>query len=264
MGSVRIRFALAVAIAALILAPASAEMSPTGPPSAFSGTPGLNDPLFEQFAECTGSGAASQQFPDFADAVLQSADDFEVGEVILEQVIALGSFGNPAAADIQTVTVEIYAKDGPNSLPGTLICSETGLIPAAGAADPSLDLALDGSCALAAGEYWLSVLPVMDFGGGAPGQWFWSSNASGFGDEFGFQDPDALLGPGPCNTWGFGQSTCGIGTTFPDLCMGIGGQGETVDGDPPQTPAVGTTGAIVMLLVVMAISFFYLRRRQTA
>ena len=99
-------------------------------------------------------------------------------------------------------------------------------------------------------------------GGGAPGQWFWSTNATGFGSEFAFRDPDELLGPGPCTNWGLGQTTCGIGTTHPDMCLGIGGAGG--DCCEPPVPAVGTIGAVVMMLVLMTISFFYLRRRQTA
>ena len=271
MGGVRAtiasRFALALAIGALILAPglASAALQGTGAASNYSGAPVIDNPIFEQYADCTGSGAASQQFPDFADAVLQSADDFDVsGDQTLNQVVGIGSFGNPPAADLLSVTIEVYDGDGPGGLPGTLLCSETGLVPAGGNAEPTIEVALDQSCTLGTGEYWMSVLPVMNFGGGAPGQWFWSSNATGFGSEFAFRDPDELLGPGPCNTWGAGQTTCGIGTTFPDLCMGIGAVDTGGDGDPTGTPAVGTTGVIVMLLVVMAISFFYLRRRQTA
>jgi hypothetical protein len=254
-----------LAIAALILTPgiANAQLADSGGASTFEGVPTLGNPIFEQFADCTGGGPASQQFPDFADAVLQSADDFNVsGSQTLNQVVALGSPSNAAAFALDSVTIEIYDIDGPGNFPGTLLCSETGLANAGGANDPAIDVALDGSCTLGSGSYWMSVLPVMPFGSGVPGQWFWSSNASGFGSEFVFHDPTALLGPGPCQDWGLGITTCGIGATFPDLCFGVGAAGG--DGGGTGTPAVGTTGVIVMLLVVMAISFFYLRRRQTA
>jgi len=257
-------FAVAVAIGALILAPgsASAELRATGAATNYTGTPTIPNPVFEQYADCTGSGAASQEFPDFSGSVLQSADDFEISELTcIYDLVALGSFGNPSAADIQTVTVEIYDSDGPSGLPGTLLCFETGLIPYGGPGDPALQLSLDATCCLDPGTYWLSVMPVMDFGGGAPGQWFWSSNATGFGSEFVFRDPDELLGPGPCDDWAFGQTTCGIDSSFPDLCLGIGEYGDDLPGD---VPAVSTTGAVVILLVVMAFSFFFLRRCQTA
>jgi len=260
----RVRATVALAIAVLILAPgvANAQLTASCGMSTFEGVPTLANPIFEQFADCTGNGAASQLFPDFADAPLQSADDFNVsGSQTLAQVIAIGTLGGVGLAD--SITVEVYDIDGPGNLPGTLLCSETGLVNAEGNPSATIDVALSGSCTLGSGTYWLSVMPVMAFEGGANGQWFWSSNATGFGSEFAFRDPTELLGPGPCTAWGLGQTTCGIATTFPDLCMGIGAEGGTGDGGTG-TPAVGTTGAIVMLLVVMAISFFYLRRRQTA
>ena len=261
MGNVRAavagRFVLALAIGALVFLPASAQFTSHGPAVSFSEAAQVNFPIFEQYDECTGAGPASQQFPDFDDAVLQSADDFNVsGSQTLSQVIALGGFN--LVGPITDVTIEVYDIDGPGNLPGTLLCSEVGL--ANTGVDATIDVVLDGSCVLTSGAYWMSVMPVMNFG--EVGQWFWNSNGNGFGSEFAFQDPDQLVGS-PCVTWGFGQTDCGIGTTFPNLCFGIGGAGGTGDGGT-STPAVGTTGVILMLLVVMAISFFYLRRRQTA
>ena len=262
----RVRATVALAIAALILAPCAvnAQMVSSGPRTTFEGTPVLANPIFEQYLECTGGGPASQEFPDFGGSRLQSADDFNVsGSHTLAQVIGLGSPSNAGGFNLDSVTIEVYDIDGPGGFPGTLLCSETGLANAGGPTDPAIDVALDESCVLGSGAYWMSVVPVMVFGGGTPGQWFQSTNATGFGSEFVFQDPDQLLGPGPCNSWGLGVTTCGINTDFPDLCFGVGEGGGTQDGTTG-TPAVGTTGAIVMLLVMMAISFFYLRRRQTA
>lgn len=264
MGSVRAaiagRFVLALAIGALILLPgtASAQLNASGAAVAFADVAQVTNPIFEQYDDCTGGGPASQQFPDFADAVLQSADDFNVsGENTLAQVIAIGSFS--AAGPMGPITIEVYDIDGPGNLPGTLLCSEVGII--SSGVDAEIDVVLDGSCTLTSGAYWMSVLPVMDFG--TAGQWFWSSNGNGYGSEFAFQDPDALVG-NPCTTWGLGITDCGVGSTFPDLCFGIGAAAGPGDGGSGGVPAVGTTGVIIMLLVVMAISFFYLRRRQTA
>jgi hypothetical protein len=260
MGNVRAavagRFVLALAIGALVFLPASAQLVTQGPAVGFAVEHPVTNPIFEQYDECTGGGPASQQFPDFGDAVLQAADDFNVsGSQTLSQVIALGSFS--AAGPITDVTIEVYDIDGPGNLPGTLLCSEVGLVSTGDGSE--IDVALNGACELTSGAYWLSVMPVMSFTDF--GQWFWSSNGNGYGLEFAFQDPDALVG-NPCTTWGFGITDCGVGSTFPNLCFGIGGL-ETEDGSPG-TPAVGTTGVILMLLIVMAISFFYLRRRQTA
>ena len=101
------------------------------------------------------------------------------------------------------VTVGIYASDGPGGLPGSLVCSETGLT--SGGAGATIDVWLDGSCLLSTGSYWLSVYPVMSFADF--GQWFWSSNGSGHGSEFAFQDPDSLVGD-TCTTWGLGNTDC--------------------------------------------------------
>ena len=265
MGSVRAaiagRFVLALAIGALVIMPASAQLTSSNPGTTFADAAQVANPIFEQYDSCTGSGVASQQFPDFGDAVLQSADDFNIsgGTQVLNQVVALGTFS--VAGPLGDVTIEIYDDDGAGGLPGTLLCSEVGLV--SSGVGSEVDVALDGSCSLASSTYWISVLPVMSFADF--GQWFWSSNASGFGSQFAFQDPDGLLG-NPCVSWGLGIDTCGVGgtSTFPDLCFGIGAEGGGTGDGGGGVPAVGTTGAIVMLLVVMAISFFYLRRRQTA
>ena len=264
MGSVRAaiagRFVLALAIGALVLLPgsANAQLSAQGGSANIGTFSQVSDPLFEQYDACTGGGPASQQFPDFGDAVLQAADDFNVsGTHTLNQIIAIGSFS--LVGPMGAVTYEVYDIDGPGNLPGTLLCSETGLVSTG--ADATIDVVLDGSCELGSGAYWMSVLPVMSFADF--GQWFWSSNETGYGSEFVFQDPTGLVG-NPCTTWGLGITDCGVGSNFPDLCFGIGEVPTGGDGGGGGVPAVGTTGAIVMLLVVMAISFFYLRRRQTA
>jgi hypothetical protein len=249
-----------LAVGALIFLPgtANAQLSVTGSATTFQDAAQVDNPFFEQYEACDGTGAASQQFPDFGDSVLQSADDFSVsGTTVLNQVVALGSFS--AAGPLDNITFEVYDRDGPDNLPGTLLCSEVGLVSTG--AGPEMNIALDGSCELGSGNYWLSVYPVMGFG--SNGQWFWSSNATGFGSEWAFRDPDGLTG-NPCTDWGLGQSVCGVGTTHPDLCFGIGEEPQGGDGGGGDVPAVGTIGAILMLLVVMAISFFYLRRRQTA
>ena len=91
------------------------------------------------------------------------------------------------------------------------------------------------------------------------GQWFWSSNATGYGSEFFFQDPDGLVG-NPCSSWGLGITDCGVGATFPDLCFGIGGLAND-DGTEP-IPTVSPFGAIVLVLLLAAVSLLYSRRSR--
>lgn len=208
---------LALGASALLPGIAGAQPSVSGEAVGFQGNSLLDFPLFEQYYECTGVGPASQQFPDFGDALLQAADDFNVsGTYFLEQVVAVGSFS--LSGPMGPVTFEIYANDGPGNLPGTLVCSEVGIT---STGDLSLiDIDLDGSCELTTGTYWISVYPAMAFD--EFGQWFWSSNEIGYGSEFVFQDPEGLVG-NPCSTWGLGITDCGIGASYPNLCFGLGG-----------------------------------------
>ena len=186
--------------------------------------------------------------------MLQSADDFPVGYAAeIEQVVALGSFS--LDGPLGPVTVEFYAGDGPGGLPGTLVCSEVGVDNYG--TGPVMDLGVQRGCVLQPGTYWVSVYPVMSFTDF--GQWFWSSNGSGYGSEFAFRDPDGLVG-NPCTDWGLGQTDCGVGTTYPNLCFGIGE--IRGDGDMPGVPAVGTAGSVVLLLVLLTVSAYLLKQRQ--
>ena len=268
MGSVRAtvayRFTLCLAIGALILtvpSVANAQLASHGGAAASFAGAGLSDPWYEQLDACSG-GPASQLFPDFGNAVLQSADDFTIGgpETIVE-ILAPGGFFN-GTGPFEDISYEVYDDDGPGGFPGSLLCAEAGLVNAGGLGDPVIQVIADGSCTVD-GTSWFSMLPIMSFGVG--GQWGWNVNASANGSEFVFRDPTDLLGSGTCLDWGFGVSQCGIGVAEQDLCFGLGNEPTTGDGgDGGGVPAVGTTGAIVMLLVVMAVSFFFLRRRQTA
>ena len=248
--------ALALAICASVVPSgvASAQLSDTGGAGSFPDPPEVQNPLWEQYDACTGGGPASQQFPDFGDSVLQAADDFYISGVqTLVQVVALGSFS--LAGPMGRVTVEIFDDDGPGGLPGTLLCSEVEPLNLENGAE--INLVLDASCQLSSGVYWLSVYPVISFA--ESGQWFWSSNATGYGSEFSFQDPDGLVG-NPCSSWGLGITDCGVGATFPDLCFGIGGL--TIDDGTEPIPAVSPFGAIVLVLLLAAVSLLYLRRSQ--
>jgi hypothetical protein len=250
------RLALLLSLGATLLLPGTvnAQLSGSGGAGSFQDAAQVFMPIFEQYDDCTGGGPASQQFPDFGDSVLQSADDFNVsGTRVLSQVVALGSFSS--SGPMGPITFEIYDIDGPGNLPGTLICSEVGLV--SGGDGATIDVTLDCNCELGSGAYWLSIYPVMSFTDF--GQWFWSSNSSGYGSEFAFQDPDALVG-NPCSTWGLGGTDCGVGATFPNLCFGIG-QDYTDGGEHP-IPATGPSGAIALVLIVMLTSLFYLRRNR--
>jgi len=250
------RLALLFSLGVTLLLPGTlnAQLRDSDGAASFQNAAQVFMPIFEQYDDCTGGGPASQQFPDFGDSVLQSADDFNVsGNRPINHIVALGSFS--LSGPMGPITFEIYDIDGPGNLPGTLICSEVGIVSEGD--DATIDVLLDGSCHLNSGAYWLSIYPVMSFTDF--GQWFWSSNSSGFGSEFAFQDPDALVG-NPCSTWGLGVTDCGIGATFPNLCFGIGS--FIGDGGDYPIPATGPSGAIVLVLIVMLTSLFYLKRNR--
>ena len=193
-------------------------------PGSSGASEGVLDVLFDQSAACDGAGPASQLFPDFANAVLRSADDFTVPageEWAIASVYATGAFfnANPDNGPILNVIVQFWTDAG--GLPDSLICEEVGTNVDV---EPNVRLNLSGACTapfpLAAGTYWVSIVVEMPY---APsGQWGWSSNNSANGAEFAFQDPDSLIG-NPCVTWGHGITDCGIGAPYPDLCFGLEG-----------------------------------------
>ena len=189
-----------------------------------SGLDGTGVVIFSQNNDCSGNGPASQLFPDFADAMLQSADDFVIpvgDEWIIDAVVVSGTFfnANPDSGPIDGVLVQFWTDNA--GLPGTMICEELGFN---NAPEPEMRIDLAGACLaafpLTEGTYWVSMAAIMEF---APsGQWAWNANDSTNGAEFAVQDPAGLLG-GPCVSWGSGLATCGIGATFPDLCFAFEG-----------------------------------------
>lgn len=209
--------------------------------------------LWDQTTACGGGSPASQLFPDFANSVLQAADDFVVPmgtSWTLERVFNQGSFfGGGGIGPFDSVIIQVFADAG--GLPGAMVCEETGLASAGGTSDPNLDVTLDGTCVLTEGTYWMSMMVSMDF---VPfGQYAWTVDAVGFGSEFAWQDPDGLIG-GPCTpSWGLGITTCGIGATSPDLCFGIDG----TEGGVPTMPL----GGYVALLGLMALIGLVVLRR---
>lgn len=166
------------------------------------------DVLWDQLDDLTGSGTASQVFPDFGDCVLQSADDFEVpmGQIwTINEVATVGSWS--ASGPTASVEVYIYADDG--GVPGTVIYSQIGYVPG-DPSDPDFVIPLSTPAELSAGYYWISVMSRMDFGGGTPGQWFWGLNAYSYGEARLLQDPCDLLGAGYTDWTNLGPEDLGF------------------------------------------------------
>ncbi|MBZ0180022.1 MAG: hypothetical protein K8F36_12085, partial [Melioribacteraceae bacterium] len=163
-----------------------------------------NAVLFDQISDPGGFGSASQQFPDFADCVIQTADDFLVpgSEVwTITEIQTLGSWS--AMGPTSTVDVYIWEDDG--GVPGTLVYSQLGYVPG-DPSDANFVVPLTVPAELSGGQYLLSVMSVMNFGGGDPGQWFWGTQNSGYGDIRILRDPCDLLGAGYID-WGIHGGT---------------------------------------------------------
>lgn len=256
---------LVTTAAALLFAAASQavpfSVSQIGPSIQGTGIP--NGTLFSQNGACSGNGPASQRFPDFGNAVLQSADDFTVPAGFtwdITAVHAAGTFFNANPNNGPIVSVEVQIWSAAANLPAAQLCAESG---ANGDTDPNMSLTLAGACAgimpLAEGQYFVSVMAVMPF---APsGQLAWTPNNSTNGAEFAFQDPSSLTG-NPCTTWGAGSTTCGVTTTFPDMCYTLDGSQISVVGPPPVVPTLDEIGLLALFGALAALGMAVIRFRH--
>ena len=164
------------------------------------------DVLWDQLNDLTGSATASQIFPDFGDCVLQSADDFEVpmGQIwTINEVATVGTWS--AAGPTASVEVYIYEDDG--GVPGTVVYSQIGYVPA-DPSDADFVVPLSTPAELSAGVYWISVMSNMAFG--TSGQWFWGLNAYSYGEARLLQDPCDLLGAGYTDWTNLGPEDLGF------------------------------------------------------
>ena len=168
----------------------------------------------------TGSGVASQIFPDFANSTLQSADDFMVvgtQDALICQIDVSGIFYNGATTlDGAGTSIQMTIYDDNAGIPGIAIFSENFPGSIAGPMSASFSLSPTGAPTLSAGTtYWMSIQVIMPFN--PSGQWGWESTTDGNGSGYMFQDPDAIAGG--CPSWALG-STC-TSDTGTDLAMDI-------------------------------------------
>jgi subtilisin-like proprotein convertase family protein len=192
-------------------------------------------------------GAASQIFPDFGNATLQSADDFTMGaqDASICQVDITGVFfGGGTTLNDPSISIQMTIYSDAAGVPGSVLFTENFPGSVAGSNNPSFSLSPTGAPELTAGTtYWLSVQAVMSFT--AFGQWGWISTTDGNGSHFMFQDPGNLIGG--CPTW---ATTC-VATSGSDLAMNISFNAAAPSGpisvcgtgNPQPIPVTGTGGA---------------------
>jgi hypothetical protein len=157
------------------------------------------------------NGSAAQQFPDFNNSVLESADDFTVPAPgwIIDRVDAPGAWSQTSTPTFTDVRVIIYENTAGN-LPGAVVTERSGAQTTETGA-PNFEIMLNPAITLMPGTYWLSVVVVKPFGGGS-GQWFWGNTDTVFGTTYAFRDPDNLIPSIPCPTWNY-VTVCSPGGT---------------------------------------------------
>lgn len=194
------------------------------------------------------SGIASQEFPDFGNCRLQSADDFVVpsGGWDITSVEVLGSYFN-GTGPVTTFIVEIYADNSglPNS---TALFSQTGLTYTD--VGGLFSIPLSSTIQLDPGHYWISIMADMDFL--LYGQWAWQMHAAPqINYPFANQDPCVLIGGAWGTTWTTGTTTM-PGYPTHDFCFAIYGA--------PSIPVSNWALGIGLLLISGFIVIRFRRR----
>ncbi|RKY54933.1 MAG: hypothetical protein DRP93_04400 [Candidatus Neomarinimicrobiota bacterium] len=217
-----------------------------GPAGDYDISRGVNDAaLYSQMNSDNGTSYASQEFPDFGNSRLQSADDFIVptGGWDIERVEVLSpGNGDPTS----TFIVEIFADNA--GIPGVLLHSQIGL--PFTEINQLFSIPLTSPIQLAEGHYWISVMIDQSF---SPyGQWYWQPHAgSQINNEFANQDPDQLLGGTWPVTWGSGSSTIGGRVSY-DFCFALYG--------PPPIPISNWAIYFGIFLIGLFVIFRFRRR----
>ena len=201
-------------------------MQQTGTPP--SGAPVL---LYDQTAGTTTSGMNSQNYGDFPTFANERGVDFVVpaGGWTIDFLFVDGFYTGTGSAP--TLDVRFYNDDGgtvPLSLPidpSIPACSYPALSAGADYVDNAgqFDISLPTPCSLAAGKYWVSVVPNRDFNPGGL-QWFWFGITTIVGSENAWRNPGDGFGSG-CTSWSPGVTACG--GTVPDMAFQLWGPGTS-------------------------------------
>lgn len=154
--------------------------------------------LYSQNGASVG-GVPSQRFPDFGNSELEAADNFTVTAAsgsswYIQAVSVVGS--NNGESPVEAM-FRIYADDA--GLPGDLVYESDVLPINTTTDDTDFQLILDEPLEITAGDYWLAVLDVQEFGS-AQSQWFWSYY-DGSVDDYARRDQDDLLAGSWSTDW---------------------------------------------------------------
>lgn len=139
--------------------------------------PGLmlpNTVLWNQLDSTSGIGSASQQFPDFSNGIIESADDFVVPAGVQWRIDSIDVGGQWSAAGPMTnMRYFIYDDSaGVGLRPGNVIWADSLIIPITALNNANATFKLPTPRTLGPGKYWLAVCTVHPFN--TTGQWFWT------------------------------------------------------------------------------------------
>lgn len=140
--------------------------------------PGLMAPntvLWDQMDSAGGTGSASQQFPDFSNAIIESADDFVVPAGVQWRIDSIDCGGQwSAAGPMVTMRYFIYNDSANVGLrPGAVVWADSLIVPITALNNANPTFRLPTSRTLGPGRYWIAVMTVHPFN--TSGQWFWST-----------------------------------------------------------------------------------------
>lgn len=176
---------------------------------------------------------ASQQFPDFGNSRLQAADDFTVPsglswDLSRVEIFGITNSGLPIPAfPTASFIIEIYEDNGGLPAASPLFMQDgLSFTESSGLYSISLNTPLN----IPPGNYWICVMPNMEFG--LYGQLFWSTfSGTQVTNKFAVQDPDFLLGGGYPITWEYGDFVW-PGVSAYNACFALYGE----DAPPPSVP----------------------------
>jgi len=213
--------------------------------------------LYGQTASQTTSGInATYDLDDPAIFAVQAADDFTVpaGEVwSIDRVVANGFYFKFVGDNlpVPTDSVRVFVYEDENGQPGLEMASFLGLVPSADN-NGSLTIDLPSSVSLAAGTYWLSVQPEMDYF--VDGLWYWLTNSAQAGSKFHWRNPGGFYAGGNCTDWRPGDQ-CGFDN--PDLSFQVFGSSSSCDlvDDVPWLSVSPVSGTVAPLGGTQALTF---------
>ena len=263
MGTVFKRLALCAVLVSLCVMPAAAREA-AGPISAIGGTAGIPGELpgtiiVDQITDagcdlthgCLWSNNCTGAYSAYTGI---SADDFVVlGDYDLNGISVEGAWTSGTVLD--TNEWFIYEDTG-GSGPGAVVCAIEGTPVQAGASDQYVVFDTSECPTPTSGIYWLGYYPSLDCG---IGTWCWVGGTTTNGSGAYIYD-EGFCGP----AWVPNGPDCDedlVGGWISDLCFSISAEEAAGEGG---VPATSTVGLGILLALMLAAGFYFMRRRQTA